>query len=101
MLPLHPHFIRMCEYYNLTPFQFVPNEYRYMAGMYILYHKLGFNEPSPEEFIWFYQLKVCSDEGYFYTSKCLINSLNGVYEIPDNMGPFEGKFFFTPCQIVG
>lgn len=104
-LSLHPYFIRIYEYYNLTPFQFVPNAYKYIVGMYIIYHKLGFGEPTPEEFTWFYQLKVYSDERYFYTSKWPIRSLNGICKIHDNMDPFKRKFFWIdgkfwiPCKL--
>lgn len=68
--------------------------------MYIIYHKLGFPEPTPEEFAWFYQLKACSDEGHFYTSKWPIKALNGIYGIHDNMGLFKDKYFFNLCLVL-
>ncbi|PON72087.1 hypothetical protein PanWU01x14_069290, partial [Parasponia andersonii] len=69
-LPLHPYIKSIIDYYEVVPFQLTPNTYRYMVGLYILYHKLGLETPSPEEFAWFYQVKSNpSDLGFFYASK--------------------------------
>ncbi|PON76681.1 hypothetical protein PanWU01x14_033670, partial [Parasponia andersonii] len=70
-LPLHPYIKSIIDYYGVVPFQLTPNTYRYMVGLYILYHKLGLETtPSPEEFAWFYQVKSNpSDLGFFYASK--------------------------------
>ncbi|PON48936.1 hypothetical protein PanWU01x14_233370, partial [Parasponia andersonii] len=69
-LPLHPCIKSIIDYYGVVPFQLTPNIYRYMVGLYILYHKLGLDSPSLEEFAWFYQVKSNpSDLGFFFASK--------------------------------
>ncbi|PON58623.1 hypothetical protein PanWU01x14_165130 [Parasponia andersonii] len=49
-LPLHPYIKSIVDYYGAVIFQLSPNTYRYMVSLYILYHKLGLENPTPEEF---------------------------------------------------
>ncbi|PON48309.1 hypothetical protein PanWU01x14_238380 [Parasponia andersonii] len=93
-LPLHPYIKSIIDYYGVVPFQLTPNTYRYMVGLYILYHKLGLETPSPEEFAWFYQVKSNpSDFGFFYTSKWSNQAIKTIYGVRNNMGNWKNPFF--------
>lgn len=100
-LPLFPYFRRIIEYYGVAPFQLVPNAYRAMVVLYIIFFKLGIGEPQPEDFAWFYQIKSCGDFGFFYFSKWANKTLVAVEGIRDNMGPFKKNFFYTPSDVAG
>ena len=49
-LPLHPYIKSIVDYYGIVPYQLTPNTYKYIVGLYILYHKLSLGSPTPEEF---------------------------------------------------
>ena len=100
-LPLLPYFCRITEYYGIAPFQLVPNAYRAMVALYIIFFKLGIGEPQPEDFAWFYQIKSCGDLGFYYFSKWADKTLVAVEGIRDNMGPFKKNFFYTPSHVAG
>ncbi|PON71699.1 hypothetical protein PanWU01x14_071540 [Parasponia andersonii] len=93
-LPLHPYIQSVIDYYGVVPFQLTPNTYRYIVGLYILYHKLGLETPSPEEFAWFYQVKSNpSDFGFFYASKWSNQAIKTIYGVRNNMGKWKNPFF--------
>lgn len=78
-LPLHLYFVKILDYYNITPFQFAPNVYCFMVELYMLFHRLGLGEPELENFVWFYQVKTCSNNhGIYYFSKWVAEGLVGI-----------------------
>ncbi|PON63506.1 hypothetical protein PanWU01x14_131700 [Parasponia andersonii] len=86
-LPLHLYIKLVVNYYGVVPFQLTPNTYRYIVGLYILYHGLGLGSLIPEEFAWFYQVKSnSSDFGVFYMSKWSNHAIKTIYEVRNNMG---------------
>ncbi|PON75199.1 hypothetical protein PanWU01x14_045510 [Parasponia andersonii] len=93
-LPLHPYIKSIVDYYGVVSFQLTPNIYRYMVGLYILYHKLGLESPIPEEFAWFYQVKSnSSDFGFFYASKWSNQAIKTVHRVCNNIGKWKNLFF--------
>lgn len=93
-LPLHPYIKSIVDYYGVVPYQLTPNTYRYMVGLYILYHKLSLGNPTPEEFAWFYQVKSNpSDFGFFYASKWSNQAIKTIHGVRNNMGKWKNPFF--------
>lgn len=46
-LPLHPYFRGVADYFDVCPFQIIPNGYRMLFALYILYKFKEWGEPSP------------------------------------------------------
>lgn len=98
-LPLQAYFRRMIEYYDVTPFHLVPNVYCSMATLYIIFTRLGLGELRIEDFAWFFQIKNCTDFGFFYFRKWAVEGLIGIEGIYDNMGSFKSNFFYMPLRL--
>ena len=45
--PLHPYFIRILKYYNLTTFQLSPNGWAQMIGLFVLFAERKMEPPTP------------------------------------------------------
>ncbi|KAJ4715215.1 Collagen alpha-1(VII) chain like [Melia azedarach] len=48
-LPFPPYIRRVLSAFNLAPTQLVPNAWRVIMGLWVLWRKLGFSEPSITE----------------------------------------------------
>lgn len=99
-LPLKPYFRRIIEYYNFAHFQLIPNAYRLMVVLYIIFHRLKLGEPQLENFVWVFQIKYCIDFGLYYFNKWVVEGLGGIKGIHDNMGAFKKNFFYTLSRIA-
>ena len=68
--PLHPYFVGILKYFNLTMFQLSPKGWAHMVGLFVFFAEQKIGPPTPEEFSWFYTLKPCQgDFGFYYFSK--------------------------------
>lgn len=101
-LPLLPYFKRIIEYYDVSPFQLVPNVYHLMVALYLIFCRLGLREPQPKDFAWFFQIKSFINFSFYYFNKWVVEGLVKIEGIRDNnMGPFKKNFFYTPSEIAG
>lgn len=63
--PLHPYYRDIIKWYNVVPIQLSPNNFILVATLFILYHDLGFGDPTMLEFSYFFS--ICkSDKDYFF-----------------------------------
>ncbi|XP_062115392.1 uncharacterized protein LOC133829661 isoform X2 [Humulus lupulus] len=101
ILPLKQYFIDICDYFGIAPFQLVPNSYRILSTLKVLYHQKKWPTPSPLEIHYMYNLKANpgrddhSTDGFYYLSAWPQASINLVTDIPSNAGPYKKNFFFT------
>ena len=64
--PLYLCFRNILNYYKLIMFQVTPNGWAHMIGIFVILMV----PPSPEEFSWFYTLKLSKgDLGFYYFAK--------------------------------
>ena len=57
--PLHPYFVEILKYFNLTVFQLSPKGWAHMIGLFVLFFERKIGPPTPKEFLWFYTLTPC------------------------------------------
>ncbi|KAH6777414.1 hypothetical protein C2S51_008726 [Perilla frutescens var. frutescens] len=65
-LPLHPYFLSIIGRYGLAPGQIAPNGWSQMAGMYLLWQRLGFGEPSFEDWHAAYYISTKKADPYIF-----------------------------------
>ena len=100
-LPLHPYYADFLTFVGIAPFQLIPNGYRVLAGLFILYKMQGWPVPSPAEILYLYSFRqVPKKEGRdgFYT--LMKYTQPGMkYKVPcgnDNHArDYKDKFFFV------
>ena len=100
-LPLHAYYADFLAYVGIAPFQLIPNGYRVLAGLFVLYKMQGWPTPSPAEILYFYSFRqVPKKEGRdgFYT--LMKYTQPGMkYKAPcgnDNHArDYKDKFFFA------
>ena len=57
ILPLHPFFQGVANYFKVAPFQITPNGYRMLSALYILYSHKKWPVPTPHEVNYLFDLK--------------------------------------------
>ena len=87
-LPLWSYFIDVLEYFEITPLQFALNGYSILAALFIIYHQMGFPQPTPVDVNYMYTFKKIPSEGagFYYLSSWLSGKLNLIENYPSNAG---------------
>ena len=99
--PLHPYFIRILKYYNLTVFQLSPNGWAQMIGLFVLFAERKMEPPTPEEFSWFYTLKSCQgDFRFYYFSKRVSKDIRAIIKIANSLGTWKDAYFYMYEESV-
>ena len=104
ILPLHPYFQGVADYFDICPFQLSPNGYRVRSALYILYKCKGWGEPSPHKANYLFDLK--SNPGHNNTSFFyLIHQETGRIFLSDvtyrsNVGKIQQKYFLMTDMVA-
>ena len=67
---MHPYYADFLTFVAIAPFKLIPNGYRVLAGLFVLYKMQGWPTPSPAEILYLYSFRqVPKKEGRdgFYT----------------------------------
>ena len=95
-LPLHLFFLEILEYVQISPFQLHPNAWRQMIRMLVIYHQMGFQQPTAREFFYVFDIKSNPDEyGFYYASRYQHGGIRMVEGLISNVGNWKGRFFFN------
>lgn len=100
-LPLHPYFADFLTFVGIAPFQLIPNGYRVLAGLFILYKMQNWPVPSSAEIMYLYSFRqVPKKEGRdgFYT--LMKYTQPGMkYKVPcgndNHTRDYKDKFFYV------
>ncbi|XP_063939024.1 uncharacterized protein LOC135148312 isoform X2 [Daucus carota subsp. sativus] len=94
--PMHPWLLKLANHYDVAPIQVGPNSWRLAIGIYIVYRRLGFPEPSMLEMDHFLSLRKTGDDyGFFYLTLHPCHHKKG-FSVgnPSNMKFWKPDYFY-------
>ena len=88
-IPLHHFLVKVFNYFNVIPFQFISNSILTMLAFCFAFMEADIGKPSMVEFTYIYYIKaLVKSEGFWYTSKRGPN-VEGVWGVCDNIGNYK------------
>ena len=85
---VHPFFVDVLMYFELTVFQVSPNGWADMIKFFGLFVERRMAPATVAEFAWFYSVNSNkNDEGFYYFAKKPLKGLQAVTKIKDSLGP--------------
>ena len=105
-LPLHSYFTGVLEYFEIAPLQLAHNGYGILTALFIIYHQMGFPQPTPREVNYMDTIKriPSGGAGFYYFSAWSSEKLNlsrsEKAKLDEKVTKLEGKITELELEVA-